>query len=729
VERNLQDEEQVPDHYQLKRLLGEGGFGQVYEAWDAKLQRIIAIKRLKPQLLSARPDNLLDEARLAASLRHPSFVRIFSIEGDAAQQSIIMEFVDGCTLREAGKSGPMPDAQVLDIVDQVADAMREAHAAKLIHGDIKPANLMLEPGGKVRIMDFGLARKIDPQATESVVFDQTEGTIAYLAPELMMGSTLSPQSDVYALGVVMYELLTGTRPFSHLSGLALAAAHIQSSSSVWPFPTATSPGVVALVRAMTARNVPERLASMEAVSAAVAALNSDAPMPSAPVAPAPLPKRSLRRRAAALLNTPARRYALIAATVVLCAIGARQAAISSEWFERHTPFFSESAAMQGGLAALKNFDREENIDLAVRNFTSILDRQPDHAAAAAGLSLAYAFRHTGDTRDDVWLKRADASAQLALKLNDQLALAHAAQGVVRMGEQRDAEALGFAEQALRLDPMNRFGLILKGDALTRMRRYPEAEKTLLGALRMHQRDHLLQDLLGTLYYNQGKYVAAEQTFRASIAIEPDAVIAYANLSSVLLRQNRSDEALQVLQQGLQIRPNGRLYNNLGNALFNRGDYVGAAQAFEESVSGKKGNANDYLRWANLGDTLRWIPGRTAASNNAYRQAVNLLKPLLERSGSKPILMSRMGLYSARVGDRPAAIAYTTQALKADPANADVRFRAAMVHEILGDRDTALTELALAQARGYPVNLIRSEPDLTALRRDPRYVQSTTTGEK
>nr|WP_267875822.1 serine/threonine-protein kinase [Massilia sp. CCM 8734] len=721
----MQDEEQGPGHYQLKRLLGEGGFGQVYEAWDSKLQRIIAIKRLKPQLLSARPENLLDEARLAASLRHPGFVRIFSIEGDAAQQSIIMEFVDGCTLREAGKRGPMPEAQVLDIVDQVADAMCEAHAAKLIHGDLKPANLMLEPGGRVRIMDFGLARKIDPQATESVVFDQTEGTIAYLAPELMMGSTLSPQSDVYALGVVMYELLTGTRPFSHLSGLALAAAHIQSSSGVWPFPPDASPDVIALVRAMAARQPEDRLASMQAVRAALAALGGGPGAPSAAAAPT----RSLRSRAAALLNTPARRYGLVAAAVVVCAIGAGQALIAPAWFGQHTPFFSESAAMRGGLAALTTFDRDESLDLAIRNFTSILDRQPDHAAAAAGLSLAYALRHTGDTRDDVWLRRADASAQLALKLNDQLALAYAAQGVVRMGQQRDAEALGFADKALRLDPMNRFGLLLKGDALTRMRRYAEAEHTLLDAVRTHARDHVFLDLLGTLYHHQGKYPAAEQSFRRSIGLEPDAIIAYANLSSALLRQNRTDEALQVLQQGLQVRPSGRLYNNLGNVLFNRGDYVGAAQAFEESVSGAKGNPNDYLRWANLGDTLRWIPGRTAASNNAYRQAVGLLKPLLERSGSKPVLISRMGLYSARVGDRDAAIVYTRQALKADPSSADVHFRAAMSHEILGDRDTALAELMIAQERGYPANLIRSEPDLTALRRDPRYLQSTTKGEK
>jgi len=701
-------------HYELKRLLGEGGFGQVYEAWDAKLQRSIAIKRLKPQQLSARPDNLLDEARHAASLRHPAFVKIFSIDGDAEQQSIIMEYVEGSTLRQSTHGRRLPEAEVLDIAAQVAAAMEEAHAANLIHGDIKPANLMLEPSGAVRIMDFGLARKIDPEATESMVFDQdAQGTIAYLAPELLLGQRPSEQSDVYALGVVMYELLSGERPFSHLSGLALAAAHIQSSSALWVFAPETSPALAALVRAMTAREPEQRVPSMQAVRAAAEAIGRGgaASLPSAVAAPARLFAR-LRKR----------RTALLAAAALVLAFGAGLYLVPAEWSRKYAPFFSEAAAMQAGTLALRTYDREESVDVAIKSFTSVLERRPDHAAAAAGLAMAYVLRHAGDSRDATWLQRADASAQLALKLNDQLALGYAAQAWVRRWQGKREEALQLEAQALRLDPLNLFALIDRAYLLTQMRRFNEAESAIQAAIKTYPKERLLADLLGTLRYQQGDYKAAEQAFRHSIELEPDAVIAYANLSSALIHQDQGDEALRVLQQGLQIRPSGQLYTNLGNAMFNRGDYVGAALAFEHAVSASKGNANDYLRWANLADTLRWIPGRAAESRKAYQEAAALLKAQLARSSSDTTLLSRMGLYWARLGDKQAAADLSRRAVLAAPDSAEVRFRAAMAFELGGDRDTALAELRVAQERGYPSNLISSEPDLIALRRDPRYHQ-------
>lgn len=722
MELELQSEEQELGHYQLRRLLGEGGFGQVYEAWDSKLQRSIAIKRLKPQLLSARPDNLLDEARMAASLRHPAFVKIFSIDGDAEQQSIIMEYVDGSTLRQLVQGETLPEAQVLDIVGQVAEAMVEAHASKLIHGDIKPANLMLEMTGTVRIMDFGLARRIDPQSTESTVLDDAQGTIAYLAPELMLGTRPNELSDVYALGVVMYEMLTGERPFSHLKGLALAAAHLQTSSQAWPFPETVSPQLVSLVCSMTMRDTAQRLGSMQAVRKSIADLRGEV------VRKRPAQKVPSRLSMGAWWR--ASRLIAAGATALTLVVGATiYFTVSSSWFSRNTPFFSETDAMQTGLAALKSFDRDDSLDVAIKQFTAVLDRQPAHAAAAAGLSFAYGFKHTGDSRDETWLQRADASAQLALKSNDQLAMAHAAQAAVRLAQGKASLAVELADQALRLDPRNLFGLVVKGDALSKARRFDEAEKVLREATVLYPKERVLEDLLGTVYYQQGDYAKAERAFRRSIVIEPAGVIAYANLSHAVLRQNRGDEALQVLQQGLQIRPSGQLYSNLGTALFNRGDYLGAANAFERAVTSSKGNANHYLRWANLADTLRWIPGRAEDSRQAYVEAIALLKPLVERAPGDVTLASRMGLYSARLGDRAAAVSFTMRALKAAPDSADVRFRAGMAYELIGERASALLEINHALARGYSIASIRSEPDLISLRRDPQFRPPTKESDK
>ena len=189
---------------------------------------------------------------------------------------------------------------------------------------------------------------------------------------------------------------------------------------------------------------------------------------------------------------------------------------------------------------------------------------------------------------------------------------------------------------------------------------------------------------------------------------------------MLLRQGRNDEALQVVQQGLRVRPNAMLYTNLGNALFQRGDYVGAASAFERAVTPPAGSPNRYLNWANLGDTLLWIPGREAQARNAYAKARELLAPRLARTPDNVTLVSRMGLYAARSGDGEDAMRMTAKAMAMAPKNADVHFRAALAYELLHRRELALDALAQAKRLGYPASAIDAEPDFVALRRDPRY---------
>lgn len=698
--------------YQLRRLLGEGGFGRVYEAWDETLRRSVAIKRLKPQVAATCPHTLLEEARLAASLSHAAFVKVFSVDGDADQQSIVMEYVDGLTLRQSLQSGPLAEHIALDIVAQVADGMRQAHDAQLVHGDIKPSNLMLEPSGTVRIMDFGLARRIDLLATASLAGDLTEGTVAYLAPELLRGARHSKQSDIYALGVVLYEMINGATPFPHLRGLSLATAQLQSSAAQWPFAPGVTPAVAALVCAMTARDLERRTPTMAAVREAALAI-LQAPPAAAPVRPV------AASRLAGWARRLRWRHAGGAAAIGLTLVGGVAALARYGDSERvQQMFVSDAGAMRSAMAALANFDREGGLETAVQGFSALLARSPDHAGAAAGLALAYAIRYAGDGRDESLLQRADASAQLALKLDDQLALAYAAQASVRELQGRRQEALQLEEAALRLDPRNLHALYGSADILVRAQRFDEAERAIDAAASLYPRERLFSDLRGVLRYRQGDYAGAERAFRHSIALQPDAVFAYANLNAALLRQGRVEEALQVLQDGLQIRPNGQLYTNLGNALFNRGDYLGAAHAFEQALA--KGNRATYLRWANLADTLRWIPGRERESREAYREATALLSPLLERRPHDPTMLSRMGLYTARLGDSRQAISFTRGALAQAPKNAELRFRAAIAFELGGDRSAAVAELETARKLGYPANLISAEPDLSALRRDSRY---------
>ncbi|WP_317205372.1 protein kinase domain-containing protein [Janthinobacterium sp.] len=717
-------------HYQILRRLGEGGYGQVFEAWDPKLGRSVALKRLKALPSGAQSARLMEEGRLAASLRHAAFVKIFSIEGDGDAQSIVMEMVQGVTLRQFAQDKVLADALALDIVRQVAEAMAEAHEANLVHGDIKPSNLMVEPGGRVRILDFGLARQIDPLATqESCLAEETPGTISYMSTERLLGQAPSAQGDVYSLGVVLYELIAGQRPFPHLNGLALAGAHIQTSSESWTLPLQADAALVALMRAMTAREVAQRSASMRAVVEAIDALQGAgaAPAHTGPL-PIPIPQQvdvaaprpgRLRRMLPALRGRG--RWAAGALALLL---GVAALAGYERWQPAFALPYSETASLRQGMDALRVFDRDDNLDKAIGRFTTILEKNPAHAGAAAGLSLAYSLRYASDSYDEVWLQRADASAQQALKQNDQLALAYAALAWVREHQGHAEESLQLEARALSLDPRNWFALAGQAELLLRLRRFDAVERTLRTAMAAYPKESLFTNVLGTLRFDQGDYVAAEQQFRLSIQLDPDSSTSYANLNMALLSQGRDDDALHVAQQGLQLRPNSRLYRNIGTAMFARGDYIAAARAFESAVSASKGSPNLYIHWANLADTLRWIPGRGDDARDAYRQASALLKPLLARKPNDVLIQSRMGLYCAKLGDAQGAAHWSRRAVESAPNDANVHFRAAVAYEVSGDRDSALSELERAKELGYAVRLIDTEPDLLALRRDSRYHHPT-----
>lgn len=733
--------------YELGRSLGEGGFGRVFEAWDPTLQRKVALKCLKVASGHGAPDALIDEARCAASLQHRAFVRIFAFEEHGQTQAIVMELVPGATLRATIASGAMAPALALDIVDQVAEAMAEAHRAGLIHGDIKPTNLMREPSGAVRILDFGLARKIDPMATDMTAAQDNAATVAYTAPERLMACPLSRASDIYSLGVVLYEMLNGERPFANLTGLALAAAHVHTTSESWPFPVSTDRSLVELVRKMTAHDPASRLASMEAVRERIAVLRGvgvTAAASTAVQAPTSLPQTPVQPDTAPAAHTTAaapappvptstagaqrahqarwrRPLALMLGAGVLMTVAAATFLLPPqlEKWQRALAPFSAAEAMASGMELLSQADRDGALEQALQRFQSILARDPLHAGAAAGASVAYSLRYIGDGRDDSWLRFAEAGAQAALLQNDQLALAHAATAWVLALQGQASAALAAAERALALDPRDLSALNAKLNVLLRQRQFETLSNAIAQGRRSMPAERMFYDIEGAMHYQQGDYARAEQAFRHSLQLAPDAVLAYANLSAALGRQGRSDEALEVLQQGLRLRPSGKLYTNLGDALFRRGDYVGAARAFEQAASSARGSPGDYLKWANLADTLAWIPGRADDAQTAYRRAIRLLAPLLERHPDDATFLSRMGLYAAHVRDGAAAD-WIARSVARAPDNAEVRFRAAVASEVAGQRELAFTHIAHALQAGYPARLLDTEPHLIALRRDARY---------
>jgi eukaryotic-like serine/threonine-protein kinase len=220
---NLQPQLEIPrmriGRYELERQLGHGGMASVYEARDTGLERAVAVKLLAENLAGDEElrKRFLREARLAARLSHPNVVNVFDAGEDGGRPYIVMELVRGETLAERGRVSP---EEARDFALQAARGLAHAHEAGLVHRDIKPGNLLVRADGTLKIADFGIARAAE--ATALTKAGTVLGTAAYLAPEQALGEDVTPAADVYSLGGVFYELLTGRPPFEFDSLAELA---------------------------------------------------------------------------------------------------------------------------------------------------------------------------------------------------------------------------------------------------------------------------------------------------------------------------------------------------------------------------------------------------------------------------------------------------------------------------------------------------------------------------
>lgn len=211
-------------HYDIKQLLGVGGMGEVYLANDNLLNRKVALKLVPPDLAELRVNlnRFKQEAKAASALNHPNILTIYEFGAEDGTQYIVSEFVDGVTLRQRIKDGVPSGKELLDIAGQVASALAAAHSSGIVHRDIKPENIMIRRDGIVKVLDFGLAKLTMPAGSETSKEDQTLfktapgsviGTAAYMSPEQARGVEVDGRTDIWSLGVVIYEMLTGCRPF------------------------------------------------------------------------------------------------------------------------------------------------------------------------------------------------------------------------------------------------------------------------------------------------------------------------------------------------------------------------------------------------------------------------------------------------------------------------------------------------------------------------------------
>ena len=286
--------------YEIVALVGAGGMGEVYRARDARLGRDVAIKILSPAI-AADAGGLMRferEARMLAALNHPNIAAIYGVEDGAGAPALILELVDGETLAERIALGSIPVAEALEYARQIADALDTAHEAGIVHRDLKPGNIKITDDGRIKVLDFGLAKAIaavtapdpavDPAHSPTVTIHGTKGgvilgTAAYMSPEQARGKAIDKRTDIWAFGCVLFEMLTGRRAFSGETTSDVIAAIIERAPDMSKLPAAVPPHVNRVITRCLEKDPKRRARDIAEVRLQ---LDDDARVPVAPASAA-----------------------------------------------------------------------------------------------------------------------------------------------------------------------------------------------------------------------------------------------------------------------------------------------------------------------------------------------------------------------------------------------------------------------------------------------------------
>lgn len=767
--------------YRLIRRLGAGGMGEVFLAHDSRLDRQVAIKHAHAERGGEEQRaRFRREAFLAAKLAHPAIIPIFDIVAEEDGDWIVMEHVDGPTLRQYLETrGRPPLGIALEWAAQIARGLAAAHDKGVMHRDLKAENVMIAAGGHLKIVDFGLAKSFaadDPQLALSAT-GAVFGTLKSMAPEQARGFRIDHRADLFSFGVLLYELLGGGAPFAGGSPL-----EILTRLATEPHPSLGSrqpelpPRLVALVDRLLAKAPEARPASAGEVAEELRQLALELGVPSgepfgapfgevfgeaygaptvaagaglaATLAPTAAPRAALesfvtaaspalpdfqRTAPAPAQARPAlpvsRRAAVGLGVVVVAAALVAAALLGRRAFEGNGPAAlaaAEPAAdaeslRQAGLGKLQRWYRRDNLREAVGFFQRALLLEPGSAPLLAGLSRAYWLQSKVGGRDELPLRQARAVAEQAVQLDPLLAAAHLALGfaAVDLGDLAAAEAAFARAEMLEPGLLAAYGRGYLANARGDAAAAEAAYREALGRGESTE----VENALGSLLFRQKRYPEARSAFERAIALAPDGVFGHRNLAGVLFAEGNHAAATAALQRAIEIEPNSSLYSTLGTLLFYQGLYADAKIAFEQSIdrAGQEGKAGSSASlWANLGDSYRFLPGHEEEAHLAFRRAAQLSEPEARAQPGNPDVGSRFALYLAKAGD-PAAARRELAAVRALPRlEAAVLLRLILAYEALGDRAAALECVDAAFGRGLAPAEIEREPELTGLRGDPAY---------
>ena len=696
--------------------------GAVYRGVDTQLGRPVAIKFLRPEFAAepARRDRFLREARAAAAITHPNVCTIYEVDQVDDEMYLVMQLISGKTLSHELSAGPLEPGRVLAIARQLADALATAHASGVVHGDLKPSNIMLRNHDEVTVLDFGLASVLfdcREQGDISTMSDGlaasppvTSGTLGYMAPELIRGASMSPSSDVFALGVTLYETATGRCPFRGADAFRTIAATLDteppSLQSVIPgFPPWLDECLLRCLNKSPEHRFPDGRVLADALQG----------RPASPGGSAAVPRRAYRSLAI-LPTVPQEGGALD---------GYVGEAIASELITKlaslkHVLVTSRSATVQ--FSATSQPPRDVGRELGVEAIleVSTVKHEAGYRIDARLLDV--------DTGYYVWADRSEGAADELLMLQDKVAgrVARALRARFlrepasdrpkrdvateayryylkaralhyRFNEQDNLLAIDGFRRALAVDPG--FAKAHAGVAsayLARMERGWDqddikwTEEALEACDRAVAIDPWLSEAYsarGSLRLRQGHRVDAEADFTRALAINPNDETAHGMLGLVRFERGDLDGAARSYRRALRIRP-GHVWcwNDLGWVMWLAGDFAETERALAKVLT-----INPADEVARVGvATGHYFRGELAEAEAVARASIDI-------NPNHPFPRPVLAVAIARQGRVEEAKAICADVLRQRPADFLTRAALSVVHAIAGDEENLRRASAAALA--------------------------------
>ena len=682
-------------HYRILDKIGEGGMGVVYRAEDTRLGRQVAVKFLSAKLAqdAVALERFQREARAASSLSHPHICALYDIGRHGDLPFLVMELLDGTTLRRRLAHGPLPMQTVLDFGVQIAEALDAAHHLRLVHRDIKTANIFVTDRGQIKMLDFGLAKLAHPRGTAVDPFSdtvlasptntdsgQTLGTLSYMSPEQARGQDLDARSDLFSFGVVLYEMATGREPFAgRTSALIFDAILHQPArppSALNPHLPAEFDHIIAKalekdrdLRYQTAGELRADLKRLQRESGSAKPVSGGTAPSSAPV---PVPSR--------------KPVALATAALVVLAVLAGAA----YWWWIAAGRAIDSVAVLPFVAAGQAADAEYLTDGMTETLINGLAQLPELRVVARSV----VFRYKGKPDVDPQQVGRDLAVKAVVtgrivKRNDQLSISawlmNVETGAQLWGDQYDrpeADLLAVQEE-------------IAGEIIKKLRPRASGDEKALATKRYTDDPEAYQHYLqGRYSSNKGTiagYKTAIEYFQRAIAKDPRYALAYAGLADTYLLLGSYwveaiSEAKAAAEQALKLDPAlAEAHVSLGQIkLWLDWDWSAARREFEQGISLNPSSALAHNQYAMYLATV----GRVS-------DAIAEVKRALDLDALSPIVNSDLGWYLLYAGQQAEAIAQFRKTLNLDSNSVSAHRGLGIALSEAAQHDEAIAELKRA----------------------------------